>query len=562
MDSSQHYLTSELFTHLKSTTSTPPPSSSNITAWVDQLPTPPQPYLRSATSRSLAAISANLQRPLPDHHPKASAADQSLKRRARSPLPLHRPSKRTLAAFSEPTKAQRRSVRLASQQSKMNTPNRGNRRTRATESPPSDYGDVEEEEEEEQAGTGHPIATRRRTVAMHGAPSTPDRPIAGSLYGAPMPRLPPTTPSGKSASPAKSARKSPSKSPSKPRTASPSKSNSTSSSSRVIIHKNQLAQMSPSTSFEGIGLVKNDACPKAAKVFWNKYIKSVLHEDEIVPKELRAQLEEEFNTPMKTKGPISKYTYAAKLYDAVDMSKVLETVVDVVEQACKQRDSHEPQWVSKVVTPIMSRVQKLKSSVSAKGRHIDDLNISSVSIAPLSLCPTSIVDGFKDANKKVDYALALELTHEERITLQSDVTEYRVPGGASINQTQGWTAFKPMFTCTEVKVDGDDPMIQLAVWVSAEVEKRRQEGYATDLPFPAIAVDGDHWDLWIAYSADIDAKKGGKGYRVQFLGPIAMGNTCNAFGVFKILHVLKAIVRWGLEVYDPHFKANVLARFE
>lgn len=173
-----------------------------------------------------------------------------------------------------------------------------------------------------------------------------------------------------------------------------------------------------------------------------------------------------------------------------------------------------------------------------------------------------MVNGFKDVNKKVDYVLALDLTHKEKLALQSDMTEYRVLGGASINQTQGWTAFKPMFQCTEVKVDAYDPMIQLGVWSSAEFEKRMQEGYAMDLPIPVIAIEGDHWNFWIAYSENIEAKKGGKGYRVQLAGPVAMGDTTNAFGVFKILHTLKAIVRWGLEVYDPFFQTNVLARFE
>ncbi|KAL9014826.1 MAG: hypothetical protein Q9173_000534 [Seirophora scorigena] len=568
MDRSQYYLTSELFTYLKSTTSTPPPSSSNITAWVDQLPTPPQVQLRSATLRPLAAISANPQRPLPDHDPKALAADKSLKRRATSPLPSNRPSKRpskrTLAALSKPTKAQQRLARLPSQQSKMNPPNRGDQRDRAAEYPPSDYGDEEEEEEEEeQAGTGHPMVTRRRTVALRGAPPTPNRPIAGSLYGASKPGLPPTTPLGMSASPAKSPRKSPSKSPSKSRTRSPSKTGS--SSSKDVIKKEQLAQMSPSVRFGEIGLIKEQPGSKPLKDIWSKYLMLATDEDQVVPKELMAQLEVKYNTPMKTQRPVKKWSYAAGLYNATDMPLVLDTVVDVVNQARMQRNSHEPQWVSKVVTPIMARLQRLASSVSAKGRGIDDLNISSVQIAPPELYPISLVDGFKDLNKKVDYALALLLTDEEQRTLISAVEKYLVPGGTSINQTHDWTSVKPIFQTTEVKVDARDPLIQLAVWICAELEKRNLEGYSLGLPIPAIAIEGHYWSLWIAYAFKIaskDQKVGGKPYRVQFFGPVNIGSTEDAMGVFKILHVLKAIVRWGLEVYEPQFMKHVFARYK
>ena len=175
-----------------------------------------------------------------------------------------------------------------------------------------------------------------------------------------------------------------------------------------------------------------------------------------------------------------------------------------------------------------------------------------------------MVNTFRDGNKKVDYALALKLTSDEDLVLKSAVKKYRVPGGASINQTQShWTAFVPMFTPVEVKVDGSDPLIQLGIWVSAEVEKRYLEAYTFDLPFPAIAVSNHQWDFWIAYAEKLSVKQqqGGKSYRVRFLGPIDMGHTRNATGVFRILHVLKAIVRWGLEVYEPDFMENVFKRY-
>ncbi|KAL8989208.1 MAG: hypothetical protein Q9177_001856 [Variospora cf. flavescens] len=573
MDNSQHHYSSKPLAHLKNTTSTPPPASSNITAWVDQLPTPPQAstfsvdalilyaakyccqaYILAASSKPLAPTSGNPRRLQPDHDPNAPTANKSLKRRTRSPPPQTQPSKRTAVAASERTRVQRRSARVASLQSKMTQTKGKNRRGGGAVSPPLDNVDVDEEERE--VFPMHSMATRAKTGMP---PKTPNRSAFDNA-----PSLPYTTPSGQSGSPGKPAQKSPSKSISKSRNSSPSKSGSADSSSKVIIRKEQLAQMSPSVIFIAIKHIKDESVPEAVTEFWTKYMMSAIYEDEVVPRELRTQLETMYNTPMKTKGPISGWSYSAGLYNASDLSPVLDTVKDVVDQAEQQRGvAHEPSWVADVVTPIMSRLRRLSSSVSTKGRTIEALNISSVSIAPLSLCPKSVVDDFKDANKKVDYALALKLTHEEELTLQSAVTEYLVPGGASINQTQGWTATKPMFEHTEVKVDACDPMIQLAVWICAEIKKRSLEGYNLNLPIPVIAIERDHWSFWIAYWVETPAKDGGKkAYRVKFLGPVPMGSTDSAFGVFKILHVLKAIVRWGFEIYEPEFQKHIYAKYQ
>ncbi|KAL9030031.1 MAG: hypothetical protein Q9196_001805 [Gyalolechia fulgens] len=372
-----------------------------------------------------------------------------------------------------------------------------------------------------------------------------------------MPQLPPPTSPRKTSSYPKS--------PSKSRPSSPSKTSSTASSTKVITKKEQLAQMSPSITFADLEIVKGQSVLKPVTDFWNDYMKLALYEDEVVPEELKGPLEARFNTPMKTKGPIPKWSYTRGLFDSTELTQVLETVEEVVKHARAQRGiSHEPQWVSKVVAPIMSRLQRLSSSKSADGREVEDLNISSVPIAPHCLCPTSIADVYNDADRKVDYGLAIQLDYEELITLQTAVDNYRVAGGASINQTQGWTAFKPIFSCTEVKNDARDPLVQLGTWIAAEFEKRSLEGYSMDFPIPAIAIYGDEWKLWIAYSVTLpanDRRPGGKSYRVQFIGPVDMGNTCNAMGVFKILHVLKAIVRWGLKVFEPQFQKNVLARY-
>ncbi|KAI4121631.1 MAG: hypothetical protein LQ338_006257 [Usnochroma carphineum] len=118
-----------------------------------------------------------------------------------------------------------------------------------------------------------------------------------------------------------------------------------------------------------------------------------------------------------------------------------------------------------------------------------------------------------------------------------------------------------MFANFEVKTDDRDPLIQLGTWIAAEYEKRNIEGYPMDIPVPAIAIYGHYWMLWIAFSMEIKKKEKGKPYRVQFCGPVEMGDTLNLEGVFKILHVLKAVVQWGVHVYEPEYFQKVVAKY-
>lgn len=85
----------------------------------------------------------------------------------------------------------------------------------------------------------------------------------------------------------------------------------------------------------------------------------------------------------------------------------------------------------------------------------------------------------------------------------------------SINQTVHWTSWVPMFVDCKVKIDQRDPLVQLGTWIAAHFEKCALEDYPTDVPVPAIAIYGDVWHLWIAYSTKLSAKEkqpgGGEG---------------------------------------------------
>lgn len=208
-----------ILAHLQNTTSTPT-TSSNITAWIDQLPDSynlaPSPKSRRPrpSAKPLAPVSSNPQRlptassphpPSPAGRPKRKAespSDPCRKKRRISAKPVTQPST-ALVLHPQP----RRSARIAStihRMSKRNTAQgRGNHVYAASG---MEEALVEEEADE------HGIITRGRRRARHGLLAVSnDRPPL--LDGGPIPYFSPQTPSrrsgnaSKSASPSKTGRK-------------------------------------------------------------------------------------------------------------------------------------------------------------------------------------------------------------------------------------------------------------------------------------------------------------------------------------------------------------------
>ena len=124
----------------------------------------------------------------------------------------------------------------------------------------------------------HPMTTKSKTGVP---PSTPQRYTGSAFYDAPF--LAHTAPSGSFSSRGKSGRISPSKS----RTPSPSKSASTAGPRKTILKKEQLAQMSPSVSFDGIQGIKDKSTPKSTVDLWKNYISPAIHGPCVVPLELK-----------------------------------------------------------------------------------------------------------------------------------------------------------------------------------------------------------------------------------------------------------------------------------
>jgi hypothetical protein len=161
-------------------------------------------------------------------------------------------------------------------------------------------------------------------------------------------------------------------------------------------------------------------------------------------------------------------------------------------------------------------------------------------------------------DKRIDYAVGLRLSAQERDLLERGQFAENYP--TSLNQTSNFANLTPLFVNIEVKrrhVE-KDPMIQLAAWIAAEFNKRKVEGYSIEMPVFAIAIDGDLWELHIAYS---ESPLAADDYRLNFLGPFDMGHTKSYQGMFQILSVLCSLARWGLGEYRKWVEREILKKY-
>lgn len=328
----------------------------------------------------------------------------------------------------------------------------------------------------------------------------------------------------------------------------------------AITNKEQLEQLTPSVSFDGPATLKESFVPDMVKVLWTEHLMHAINATAYVPLERKDMLEKTFDTPMKTKSPLPQHVYAKNLYDIDDLDGVVEAVKNALSGANHNRGhSHEGQWTGKAFDPLMTQLCKLTPFMRDGFERIEDLNINHVSISPKILCPKSTEGVFTTPNRKIDHALALRLSATDRAILSGG--KYRMDGPASINQTtSSYTALRAMFAHYEIKTDGRDPLIQAGVWIVALFMKFWNERLPMDLPAIVIIVDEDFWILWIACAVVRDCESRAP-FRVQFIGPWLIGNTMSIADTFKVFHFLKAVAGWGINVYEPWYQDNILARY-
>ena len=107
--------------------------------------------------------------------------------------------------------------------------------------------------------------------------------------------------------------------------------------------------------------------------------------------------------------------------------------------------------------------------------------------------------------RMVDWCLALNLDKKEENLVNKAFAGMR-GGEQSLNQSLSYIHKCPLFLDIEIKKSQSnrDPEVQLAIWASAALLKRRHHGWDTSMPMPAITINGHSWVYFIFFEGEGD----------------------------------------------------------
>ena len=125
--------------------------------------------------------------------------------------------------------------------------------------------------------------------------------------------------------------------------------------------------------------------------------------------------------------------------------------------------------------------------------------------APLALeCDSEIASGTSAAQeprsltRMVDWCLGLQLGYKDAQLVRSAFGMVKL-NETSLNQTVSFIKQCPLFLDIEIKKTqtNRNPEVQLAIWAAGALRKKQHHAWDTDLPMPAIAVNGHNWDYYL-----------------------------------------------------------------
>ena len=125
----------------------------------------------------------------------------------------------------------------------------------------------------------------------------------------------------------------------------------------------------------------------------------------------------------------------------------------------------------------------------------------------------------EDMGRMVDWCLGMNVDHDDLKKIRQAFA--KVPdNAASLNQSVSWIRINPLILDIEIKkvIQPRDPQVQLAVWASSALLKKKLMGWDTSMPMPAIVVNGNVWDYYIFFEMDNDlVRASGKRARVVLM---------------------------------------------
>ncbi|KAF2241276.1 hypothetical protein BU26DRAFT_441217 [Trematosphaeria pertusa] len=227
---------------------------------------------------------------------------------------------------------------------------------------------------------------------------------------------------------------------------------------------------------------------------------------------------------------------------------------------CFDDNVHESQWITKVIAPILLQLEQtapFNSPSRAPGNDaIRLLDIRDTIISPDDLVPASTKELYKDLDKKIGLALGLCLDYTTKKKVDERYT--------SINQTEAWTKYAPLFLNIEVKKTNSpvDPVVQLGAWTAAEFLKRAEHGWDMTRPALGLAIEGHAWRLHVVVAKEFDAEDEDgnqvKDFKLACIGPTTLGTTEDEEGLQKLFANLCHIVGWARTEFLQWFEREVV----
>ena len=111
----------------------------------------------------------------------------------------------------------------------------------------------------------------------------------------------------------------------------------------------------------------------------------------------------------------------------------------------------------------------------------------------------------ENMGRMVDWCLAMNVDEDDMKVIHQAYAK-DADNASSLNQSLSYIRNKPLILDIEIKktLQPRDPQVQLAIWASAALLKKRLHGWDTSMPSPAIAIDGDVWRYYIFFEMDND----------------------------------------------------------
>ena len=105
----------------------------------------------------------------------------------------------------------------------------------------------------------------------------------------------------------------------------------------------------------------------------------------------------------------------------------------------------------------------------------------------------------------VDWCLGMNVDKDDMKVIQQAYSKAE-PHAASLNQSLSYIKTHPLILDIELKKTAQprDPRVQLAIWASSALLKKRIMGWDTSMPMPALAINAHVWEYYIFFEMDDD----------------------------------------------------------